>query len=806
MKLRNRLSLLFLSALLAQTASAVPAYGKTISYCQPDGTLIEVRLMGDEHCHAFYSLDGQMLQPDADNTLRPVGKVDFATYYAEHTAPHKAPAARRSISIDSDGRTTFPTKGKIKGLILLVEFSDKSFTEDYDRELFDSLANGQNYDFDGATGSIARYFRDQSYGQFEPEFDVVGPVKLTRKLSYYGQNDGAGNDTFAHYMVSEAVQQADTLYNIDFSQYDNDHDGYIDFVYCIYAGYGESYGAPAYTIWPHQSTLEDWSDAVTVDGVKANRYACSCELKYTTGTTLEGIGTFCHEFGHVLGLPDLYQTNGGSGVPYGQWDIMDRGSYNNDSRTPAAYSAYERWCMKWLDLTDLEEPQSNLALPYIGDEPVAYRLVSTTNDHEYFILENRQQRGWDAPQAAAGMMISHVDFQSSSWNANIVNNYSDHYRCAIVPADNDRGASYDGDLFPGPKGKTSFTDETSPSTVLFDGSRLGKPVTGIKMENGIVTFSVLQSKLLPPAITGTDLTETTLTARWDEVRNAQSYTLNVTQLLAQADNPAPLSNDFSAFTEGSYTAAAEETDLADSLDRYMNEAGWTGSHVYDAGGYLQIGKYGVGGTLTTPAIDLSGDGGTYTLKYTVRAYPNRSMNYNLLINDSATATQLVKERFKQTGTPTTVYRVFHNGTAKTSFSLTTTNERLFVDELKVARGAVDSLAMDTLRTPQWVITDITDTQYTLGNLTPGGTYRYYVQAISGDVLYDSSPSETVTVTLPGGTSAISGLPAATTNVVEVYSLAGQKLYCGPARTLPTLRRGIYIVRTGGTTRKIVLGE
>lgn len=401
MKLLKRISALaLLLGAALQSAQAVPAYPKKLTYRQPDGTLLEVQLLGDEHCHAFYTLDGQMLQPDGQQMLRPVGKVDFDSFYAQQV--RKAPARRKTISIDHDGRATFPTVGKIKGIILLVEFADKSFTEGYDQALFDSLANDDGFAHDGATGSIAKFFKDQSYGKFQPEFDVVGPVKLTHKLSHYGQNDTYGQDYMAHYMIEEAVQQADTLYDVDFSQYDNDHDGYVDFVYCIYAGYAESYGAPAYTVWPHQSTLESAGTAFKLDGVTISRYACSSELKYTAGATLEGIGTFCHEFGHVLGFPDMYQTNGGSGVPYGQWDTMDRGCYNNDSKTPAAYSAYERWCMRWMDLTDLEEPTVDLRLPYIGDEPVAYRLVSPTNKDEYFILENRQQRGWERPTGGIG--------------------------------------------------------------------------------------------------------------------------------------------------------------------------------------------------------------------------------------------------------------------------------------------------------------------------------------------------------------------------------------------------------------------
>lgn len=198
---------------------------------------------------------------------------------------------RHTLNLDSEGRSNFPTVGNMNGIIILVEFADNSFQPEYNRELFDSLANAANFSYDGATGSIAQYFRDQSYGQFRPHFDVVGPVKLDKDINFYGQNDAMGSDTYAHYMISEACRQADTLYNVDFAKYDNDGDGQVDFVYVIYAGYAESYGAPSYTIWPHQSTLDSYGSSFQLDGVTINRYACSEELKNSSGTTLEGIGT-----------------------------------------------------------------------------------------------------------------------------------------------------------------------------------------------------------------------------------------------------------------------------------------------------------------------------------------------------------------------------------------------------------------------------------------------------------------------------------------------------------------------------------
>lgn len=756
-------------------ANAVPAYQRWIQHRQPDGTFVTVRLVGDEHCHAYYDEAGNMMTEDGNGFLRATGRVDFASFYRRQVSRN---VPRHTLNLDSEGRSNFPTVGNMNGIIILVEFADNSFQPEYNRELFDSLANAANFSYDGATGSIAQYFRDQSYGQFRPHFDVVGPVKLDKDINFYGQNDAMGSDTYAHYMISEACRQADTLYNVDFAKYDNDGDGQVDFVYVIYAGYAESYGAPSYTIWPHQSTLDSYGSSFQLDGVTINRYACSEELKNSSGTTLEGIGTFCHEFGHVIGFPDLYQTGGGNAVPLGQWDIMDRGCYNNGSKTPAGYSAWERWTMRWMELPELDTASTEVRIADIHQKGQAYRLTSPVNPNEYYVVENRQQTSWDTPQAVSGLMIQHIDYNKTSWDNNNINNDGSHMRVCIVPADNNRStADYDGDLFPGASHNTSFTDETTPSSVLYDGTPLGKSLSNIRENgDGTVSFAFMQKKLLAPVVDDANLDKTTtsFTAAWKGVDGAGSYTLRARAVLPDSVKPAPVDDDFTSF------------------DSTM----WRGSELYASNGEVQIGRYGHSGTLTSPKLFLATGDSTFTLKFAAHAFPNRSVNYMLTVTDSLTGTTLYKERLKATAAQDTIFRTFNGGTRATVISLTTNHERLFVDFMKVVCGTVDSLAIDTIVNPSWTVTDIATTHYTLTGLTPGGTYSWTVQAISGDPLFDSPLSDEQTVTLPAVADAISSVSTIRKADGKIYTIDGRYVGTDVAR----LPRGLYI-RDG---RKVVV--
>ena len=340
-----------------------------------------------------------------------------------------------------------------KGLLILVNYSDITLNEKNNQLAFDSLANGENYTYNGATGSCKSYFEAQSNGQYSPEFDVIGPVTLPQASAYYATNDAVGNDKYVVDFVVDACKAADEQ-GVDFSQYDNDNNGIVDFIYIIYAGYAESEGAPSTTMWPHNWDLvsalyfgysnmdEYYANSNTdfklpsFDGKLINAYACSNELRKATNLRA-GIGTICHEFSHVLGLPDYYLTTENpitqQRLTPGAWSLMGYGNYLNDGNTPPNYSIYDKYYLGWLKPTVLAETQT---LTISADGQTGYMLTRNEKhvdegayrtDTVYYI-ENRQLEGWDSYLPGHGMLIWQVIFDEDDWSSNCPNDYVPRYR------------------------------------------------------------------------------------------------------------------------------------------------------------------------------------------------------------------------------------------------------------------------------------------------------------------------------------------------------------------------------------------
>lgn len=315
---------------------------------QPDGTVIELRLLGDEYGHVTVDAEGQVVRQDSIGYWRPAG-----------VTPRTALESRRSrarVRSREVQRTSFPRTGRVRALVVLVDFPDVPFvTPDVHRE-FSEMLNLEGFDRREHIGSAADYFRAQSRGLFDPSFDVYGPVRASHAATYYGENDANGDDMRAHELAMEICRKLDD--EIDFSEYDLDGDGRIDNVYFFYAGYGENFaGNKASWIWPHAAHIDELGvpeSERTFDGKILNSYGCCAELYGSTGRDVAAIGTFCHEFGHILGLPDTYDVNysvDGSGYHPDAWDIMASGSYlpatRNCGAVPAGYSALERWLLGW---------------------------------------------------------------------------------------------------------------------------------------------------------------------------------------------------------------------------------------------------------------------------------------------------------------------------------------------------------------------------------------------------------------------------------------------------------------------------
>ena len=576
-------------------AQAVPANPKPNVFIQPDGSTITIRQHGDEWCHWTTDLDGHLLVMDDEGFYHIATPVEQAIWESEkaqklqkraemnlrrHMQLRKLRAeladtgtpvdsvATDSVPADTivylpdslvtDGELSnhflFPSRGKVHGLIVLVEFQDVRFSIDHPLQEYTDMLTKEGYDhaaFEGSNykhiGSAHDYFYQNSFGQFDPQFDVFGPILLKDSLKHYGSS----NDRYAWQMITEACDQLEDSLNIDFSAYDNNDDGIIDFVFAFYAGQGENYTSKAVDIWPHAWDIVTASGGQRFyyDSLLVYNYACTNEL---TGKYMDGVGTFCHEFTHVLGLPDLYYT-GSSGTSYptpNEYDLLDLGCYNRNAYVPAGMSAYERYELGWLTPTVLSEQKTDTLL-YLGNANQAY-IVPVTDGlddprlGEYYLFENRQQTRWDEYIPGHGMLVWHIDFSSAIWAANTPNNWSYHQCIDLVEADGKkkRGIYYiqdDTTPFPGSAEHTSFTDDTTPAfcgwTKPGNSSpsltiRLDKPIAniqelpyldedGVQLGPDIITFDFRTQPQGIQVIT-TDATPQTTGSRRLVIRNGET--------------------------------------------------------------------------------------------------------------------------------------------------------------------------------------------------------------------------------------------------------------------------------------------
>ena len=464
----RKIGLLILFCAVVCSAWAVPARKGGMVKTQPDGSEVIVYQHGDEHFHWMTNDKGEWLKMDIDGFYR----VTEALSAEEIVA--KRMAAPRRVEYKETPLNIAP-----RGLVILVNFTDVAFKTD--KAEMDSMLTGKNYTRDysytyrGKTynitseGSARQYFEDASFGQYNPQLDVVGPVMVKNNMKYYGENNSSGSDKYPETMIQEACKLVDD--SVDFSLYDNNNDDYVDFVYVIYAGYGEADGGGENTIWPHAWYLcSAAGKRCEVDGKVVDLYACGNEMDFYTKHHT-GIGTFCHEFSHVLGLPDLYDTEQTHNQKtMGSWSILDYGPYNNEGNTPPMYSAYERFFMGWLTPRLITEPE-DVVLEELNSKQEAL-LISTTDQHnligndpnptKFYLLENRQQEGWDTYLPGHGMMLTYVQYTYNKWYQNTVNNIAKSMGVDLIEADGKTPTStqngYDGkakDLFPA--GATAYT-------------------------------------------------------------------------------------------------------------------------------------------------------------------------------------------------------------------------------------------------------------------------------------------------------------------------------------------------------------
>ena len=472
----KRFLTLFLIATLAISAWAVPAYRGWQQRTLTDGTPVTVRLIGDEAYHHWETQDGKIATMLSNGEF--VVSNEQAPSMEQVVKLRKAAADRRNINRASKNYGDIqPTKL----LVILVNFSDKSMKSTHNKAFFENLLNG-------SFPSVQDYFKQSSGNKYEPVFDVFGPYTLDYNMAYYGANDSEGNDEHPDQMVVDACAKA-YADGCNFSHYDTNGDGKVDNIYVIYAGYGEAAGAPANTIWPHSWEIysSNVTGTLTYNGKTLKHYACSAELSGKSGSNSDGVGTFAHEFSHVIGLPDYYDTdygtNSDNGVTPGEWTLMDQGSYNGSGQYPPLYSIYDKYFMGWTTPKFLAKDEiKNVTMTTTWND--AYQInggasrVACTNTNTVYYIENRQKSGYDQYLPGHGMVVWKVQYNSTRWSNNDLNNTAGTLRYTIVPADGKTKNYGNGaDPFPGTSAKKTWTPFT------------GCALTDITESGGNISFS-----------------------------------------------------------------------------------------------------------------------------------------------------------------------------------------------------------------------------------------------------------------------------------------------------------------------------
>ena len=654
---------------------AKPGQWRTITLT--DGRQVKAQLIGDEFAHFWQTEGGECYIPKG-NRFQQVDK-QVLIHQAQTARMERQQLRARTRGI---GDAHAPYVGKKKGLIILVQFSDLRFSVDDPLGTFNQIVNGENFQEGDFIGSVHDYFLSQSGGVFELDFDVLSPVTMKNGYAYYGQDgEKEGSDKHPGEMVVDACRAVDD--QVNFNDYDWDGDYEVDQVFIINAGKGQSSGGSDDTIWPHEWVLEkSYGSKPVFDNIVVNTYACGPELGGSG--KLNGIGTICHEFSHCLGLPDTYDTDYNNYYGMGTWDLMCNGSHSGNGYIPPNYTAYEQAYIGWktpIVLSDRDQVVSGMKT--VNDGGDIYQLVNDDYPNEYFLLENRQQKGWDAALAGSGLLVTHVDFDPDVWEWNAVNTvggyykkgldsfHTDHQYLTIVPAD---GEAYKGtestDCYP-LNLKDSISNTSSPAFTLYhaktDGSTLlGKAITGIRQNaDGTIDF------------------------RFRAVDTNTQVSLSGVVFRETFSQCSGVGGN-----DGSWSEAVTSAFLPDNK-------GW---NVVAENGCYQCARFGNAvkkGTVTTPKFGVSGD-----TKLTFRAAPFGNNEMILGINAFGSGDISISQTsFTLAPGQWTDCEAIIHGEGEVSIRFTPSANRLFLDEI-----VAEVLSSSTSSSIQEVRTSSADTR------------------------------------------------------------------------------------------------
>jgi M6 family metalloprotease-like protein len=718
---------------------------------QPSGEQIQLYQVGDEYGHFFRTPDGHAVIFDNnayyyadveggkpissailvhDQGKRTIQENAFVEQVDDEAVINAFSARRRTSvaqsGLGTKGSTAFPTTGSPKAIVILVEFTDCKFTDNVSRfknttpnAYVTDMLNKSGFDLDGAYGSAYDYFKSASNGVFTPQFDVYGPYTLSHATSYYGEDSGSTHDTNKAQLIKDACSAANS--DINFSNYK--YSGSVPFVYVIYAGIGQNLSGVTTDIWPAASTLGSYYDAVKVD-----RYACSNAIN--SNYIPMGIGSFIHEFSHILGLPDLY--SGSLTVTPGNWSVMDAGTYLNDSRCPAGYGAYERNALKWIDPKVIS-----------GDDEVSLKsialsnscgIVQTSTTNEFFLLENRQKDSWDMYLPGHGLLVWHIDYDSSAFSSG-PNSTETHQRVDIVEAngnpDRSSTTAQAGYTFPGTSGVTSYTPTD------WNGNTYSK-LSNITESNRVISFSVGNGiPFVHNTITANaaaDVTTNSFTASWTEVDGATGYCLTVkkgndTGTVVDTNNAG--SNTYSVtIPDGWGTYNIDKSTLFSAKDYDSSYYGSASpAYRFNNGNYITSAtytrdvtkiKFWYRGVNTTNSIlSVWGHIGDSWVKID-----------DITVNNS---TGITKTYTSSDKIPAGVNSV------KFSFADNDNGGALALDDIEITSGTVATIVGDYDNKNVGNVTE-----YSITDLDPSEYYTYYVSATNGS--YNTPDSNTVSLT------------------------------------------------------------
>jgi len=429
-------------------------------------------------------------------------EADAMPPYLDDNGKPSGPVMAAAIDKYNEMRASFaergictPGGGLAAGAQVTGNFNILAICADHPDKVSSVAATAfDNMIFGAGSGTVRHFYNEMSYGTLTIVTvnlpSSMGWQRLSTNYSSYVNNAyGLGaypNNT--QKLCEDLVDLVNPL--VDFSDYDNDGNGYVDGLVLIHPGRGAEFSGSTSDIWSHKWGISPRSR----DGVNISAYSIQPEYWNAPGDIT--IGVYAHEIGHLFGLPDLYDTDNSSrGI--GKWSLMAGGSWNGSlGNSPAHMDAWCKTQVGWMTPTNVTSNMTGAVIPRAMDNPTVFRLWDNgTLGNQYFLIENRQKVGYDAQLPGAGLLIWHIDATKSNntkehYPGNTTNG---NYKVALEQADGlwdlekniDQGDT--GDPFPGSTNKTTFSDATTPNSRAYNGTQTFVTVTNISASSNTMT-------------------------------------------------------------------------------------------------------------------------------------------------------------------------------------------------------------------------------------------------------------------------------------------------------------------------------